>query len=235
MITNLFSIFDPTSRIMSLPLNWISVSLGLLFLPYYFWLVPSRYVTVFKKIEVALTQEITLLLGAANKSLVIIFLSIFIFILINNSLGLLPYIFTASRHLAFTLRLALPLWLGYFIFGWLNHTTHILAHLVPQGTPGALIPFIVLIETIRRLIRPGTLAVRLAANIIAGHLLLALLRGAISIFAPINLLLITVSQLALLVLETAVAGIQAYVFAVLRTLYASEAYDKFYLPPIPPC
>lgn len=233
MITNLFSIFDPTSSLISLSLNWVSALLGLLFLPYYFWLVPSRYTIIFKKIERSLTQEITLLLGRVNKSLVIIFLGMFIFILINNRLGLLPYIFTASSHLVFTLSIALPLWLGYFIFGWLKHTIHILAHLVPQGTPGILIPFIVVIETIRRLIRPGTLAVRLAANMIAGHLLLALLRGAISIFAPINLILITFSQLALLVLETAVAGIQSYVFAVLRTLYAREVYDKFYFSPLP--
>jgi F-type H+-transporting ATPase subunit a len=74
-----------------------------------------------------------------------------------------------------TLSLAFPLWLAFMIYGWFNHTRHILAHLVPLGTPGALIPFIVLIETTRNVIRPGTLAVRLAANIIAGHLLLVLL------------------------------------------------------------
>lgn len=97
-----------------------------------------------------------------------------------------------------------------------------LAHLVPQGTPGALMPFMVLIERIRRIIRPGTLSVRLAANIIAGHLLLALIRGAISIFSAAPGILILTSQVALLTLETAVAGIQAYVFGVLSALYARE-------------
>lgn len=97
-----------------------------------------------------------------------------------------------------------------------------LAHLVPQGTPGALIFFIVIIERIRRVIRPGTLAVRLAANIIAGHLLLVLLAGAISVFAVKSAVSILLRQIVLLILETAVAAIQAYVFAVLRTLYARE-------------
>ena len=96
------------------------------------------------------------------------------------------------------------------------------AHLVPQGTPGLLIPFIVLIETIRNIIRPGTLAVRLAANIIAGHLLLTLLArtGPSMRLTIIRVLLIT--QILLLTLEIAVAIIQSYVFAVLRTLYARE-------------
>jgi F-type H+-transporting ATPase subunit a len=93
---------------------------------------------------------------------------------------------------------------------------------VPQGTPPVLIPFIVLIETISNIIRPGTLAVRLAANIIAGHLLITLLgRTGPSInYYIISLLLIT--QIALLILESAVAIIQSYVFAVLRTLYSRE-------------
>jgi len=93
---------------------------------------------------------------------------------------------------------------------------------VPEGTPGLLIPFIVLIETIRNVIRPGTLAVRLAANIIAGHLLLALLCGqGPNVSFPILSILIVV-QIALLLLEFAVAAIQSYVFAVLTTLYARE-------------
>jgi F-type H+-transporting ATPase subunit a len=88
-------------------------------------------------------------------------------------------------------------------------------------------PFIVLIETVRNIIRPGTLAVRLSANIIAGHLLLTLLgnTGSIINILTINLLIIT--QILLLVLETAVAVIQSYVFAVLRTLYSREVnYDN---------
>jgi F-type H+-transporting ATPase subunit a len=97
-----------------------------------------------------------------------------------------------------------------------------LAHLVPLGTPGVLMPFIVLIETTSNIIRPGTLAVRLAANIIAGHLLLVLLgnQGA-SLSSPL-LLILLVTQIILLVLETAVAAIQSYVFAVLATLYSRE-------------
>jgi F-type H+-transporting ATPase subunit a len=97
-----------------------------------------------------------------------------------------------------------------------------LAHLVPPGTPGVLIPFIVLIETVSNVIRPGTLAVRLAANMIAGHLLLVLLgnQGPSITFSLLRVLLVT--QILLLTLERAVAVIQSYVFAVLATLYSRE-------------
>lgn len=97
-----------------------------------------------------------------------------------------------------------------------------LAHSVPLGTPGVLIPFMVLIETIRNIIRPGTLAVRLAANIIAGHLLLVLLGNQGPAASSVVLLVLVSSQILLLILERAVAVIQSYVFAVLSTLYSSE-------------
>lgn len=96
------------------------------------------------------------------------------------------------------------------------------AHLVPQRTPGPLIPFIVLIETIRNIIRPGTLAVRLIANIVAGHLLITLLGNQTAVASNIILFGLIFTQILLLTLESAVAIIQAYVFAVLSTLYASE-------------
>lgn len=97
-----------------------------------------------------------------------------------------------------------------------------LAHLVPLGTPPVLIPFIVLIETISNIIRPGTLAVRLAANIIAGHLLLVLLGNQGPNLSSPLLSILIITQILLLTLETAVAFIQSYVFAVLATLYSSE-------------
>ena len=140
----------------------------------------------------------------------------------NNFLGLFPYIFTRTSHLTLTLTLALPLWLRFIIYGWFNHTQHIFAHLVPQGTPRILIPFIVCIETIRNIIRPGTLAVRLTANIIAGHLLLTLIGNTGNSLSLIILSVLLVRQVALLLLESAVAIIQSYVFAVLSTLYSRE-------------
>ncbi|YP_003934999.1 ATP synthase F0 subunit 6 (mitochondrion) [Bactrocera neohumeralis] len=223
MMTNLFSVFDPSSSIFNLSLNWMSTFLGLLLIPSAYWLMPSRWHIFWNSILLTLHKEFKTLLGPSGHSgSTFIFVSLFSLILFNNFMGLFPYIFTSTSHLTLTLTLALPLWLCFMLYGWINHTQHMFAHLVPQGTPAVLMPFMVCIETISNIIRPGTLAVRLAANMIAGHLLLTLLgnTGPSLSYAIVSLLLI--GQIALLVLESAVAIIQSYVFAVLSTLYSSE-------------
>nr|YP_010397374.1 ATP synthase F0 subunit 6 [Trichius succinctus]UQJ77494.1 ATP synthase F0 subunit 6 [Trichius succinctus] len=220
-MANLFSSFDP-SAMLNLSLNWLSTFLGLLFIPSMYWLIPSRYNYIWFKIIITLHSEFKTLLGNSVKGSTLIFISLFSMIVFNNFLGLFPYIFTSTSHLILTLALALPLWMSFMIYGWINNTTHMLAHLVPQGTPPVLMPFMVMIETISNIIRPGTLAVRLAANMIAGHLLLTLLGNTGSTVSIIMLIILLTVQILLLILETAVAVIQSYVFAVLSTLYSSE-------------
>jgi len=224
MINNLFSIFDPSSSIF-IQINWISIFLGIIIFPTWFWFTPSRISILFYKISSILHKEFRTLLGPTKISrITFIPIAIFISISFNNSLGLIPYIFTSSSHIVFTLTLALPLWISFILFGWINHSAHILAHLVPQGTPPALISFIVCIEIISNIIRPITLSVRLAANIIAGHLLITLLGNTGPFITYMTISIIIFTQFALLILESAVAFIQSYVFAILRTLYSRETY-----------
>lgn len=222
LIANLFSIFEPSSSLFNLSFNWVSTFLGLIYLPYFYWSSPSRWTLLWYKIISILHKEFKVLLGLNYSRIRIMFISLFSLIVYNNFLGLLPYVFTRTRHLIITLSLSLPLWLTFIIYGWFNNTQCIFAHLVPQGTPRILIPFIVLIETIRNIIRPGTLAVRLAANMIAGHLLLTLLGGTGPNLRYTLVIFLVLSQILLLILEAAVAIIQSYVFAVLGTLYARE-------------
>nr|YP_010598399.1 ATP synthase F0 subunit 6 [Citharomantis falcata]UIX55343.1 ATP synthase F0 subunit 6 [Citharomantis falcata] len=223
-MTNLFSVFDPSSNIMNLSINWMSTFIGLMLIPTSMWMIPSRSTILWNLIINKLHEEFKLLIGKKkiNKGSTFIFISIFSIILYNNFMGLFPYIFTSTSHMVMTLSLALPLWLSFMIFGWINNTKHMFAHLVPQGTPGALMPFMVCIETISNIIRPGTLANRLAANMIAGHLLMTLLGNTGSTMMMSLLPLLIITQILLLTLESAVAIIQSYVFAVLSTLYSSE-------------
>ena len=107
-------------------------------------------------------------------------------------------------------------------FGAKNSPTSIIAHLVPLGTPVPLISFMVVVEIIRNIIRPLTLRVRLAANMIAGHLLLSLLGSQAPGSSVAVIFLIIIAITLLLVLETRVSLIQAYVFSVLSTLYFNE-------------
>nr|YP_010895058.1 ATP synthase F0 subunit 6 [Criorhina nigriventris]WJW73584.1 ATP synthase F0 subunit 6 [Criorhina nigriventris] len=223
MMTNLFSVFDPSSSIFNLSMNWLSTFIGLLMIPPMYWFMPSRYHIIWNNILLTLHKEFKTLLGNSSyKGMTLIFISLFSLILFNNFLGLFPYIFTSTSHLVLTLTLALPLWLAFMIYGWINHTQHMFTHLVPQGTPAILMPFMVCIETISNIIRPGTLAVRLTANMIAGHLLLTLLGNTGPSLSSVILSLLLITQILLLILESAVAIIQSYVFAVLSTLYSSE-------------
>nr|UQJ73581.1 ATP synthase F0 subunit 6 [Diamesa sp. 7XL] len=223
MMTNLFSVFDPSTTIFNLSLNWLSTFIGLLIIPCSYWFMPSRFNIIWNNILLTLHSEFKTLLGpTGHNGSSFIFISLFSLIVFNNFLGLFPYIFTSTSHLTLTLALALPLWLSFMIYGWINHTQHMFAHLVPQGTPSVLMPFMVCIETISNIIRPGTLAVRLAANMIAGHLLLTLLGNTGNSLSFYLVSLLVMAQIALLVLESAVAIIQSYVFAVLSTLYSSE-------------
>nr|ALO77552.1 ATP synthase F0 subunit 6 [Dicronychus sp. DIC01]ARH54368.1 ATP synthase F0 subunit 6 [Dicronychus cinereus] len=222
MMTNLFSTFDPSTST-SLSLNWLSVTLGFLFLPSMYWFIPSRINFLWQKVTLTLHNEFKILLKINKmKGSTLIFISLFSMILFNNFLSLFPYVFSTTSHLALTLTMALPLWLSFMIFGWVNNTIHMFAHLVPQGTPPVLMPFMVCIETISNIIRPGTLAIRLSANMIAGHLLLTLLGNTGSGLSMIMINLLLIGQLALMVLESAVAVIQSYVFSILSTLYSSE-------------
>nr|YP_009938267.1 ATP synthase F0 subunit 6 [Lethe baileyi]QNU07686.1 ATP synthase F0 subunit 6 [Lethe baileyi] len=223
MMSNLFSIFDPSTNIFNLPLNWISTFIGLMFIPYSFWFLPNRYFMMWNFISTKLHNEFKNLMGpnSLNGS-TFIFISLFFFVLFNNFLGLFPYIFTSTSHLNMSLTLSLTLWLSFMIYGWINNTQHMFIHMIPQGTPSILMPFMVLIETISNIIRPGTLAVRLTANMIAGHLLLTLL-GNSGMNMPNYLLIILIfTQILLLILEFAVAIIQSYVITILSTLYSSE-------------
>nr|URX54530.1 ATP synthase F0 subunit 6 [Incisitermes snyderi] len=224
MMSNLFSVFDPSTSILNLSLNWTSTFLGLMIIPTSMWLIPSRHLVTWSTLMSKLHHEFKTLLGhnAKNKGSTFLFVSLFSLILFNNFLGLFPYIFTSTSHLTMTLTLALPLWMSFMLFGWINNTNHMFEHLVPQGTPAALMPFMVCIETVSNVIRPGTLAVRLTANMIAGHLLLTLLGNNGPMMAQSLLWVLITAQILLLILESAVAVIQSYVFAVLSTLYSSE-------------
>nr|YP_010040136.1 ATP synthase F0 subunit 6 [Spodoptera exempta]QOY46703.1 ATP synthase F0 subunit 6 [Spodoptera exempta]QTZ20341.1 ATP synthase F0 subunit 6 [Spodoptera exempta] len=223
MMSNLFSIFDPSTNLFNISFNWISTILGIMFIPYSFWLIPNRHFLLWNFILLKLHNEFkTLLKNNYFQGSTFIFISMFSFILFNNFLGLFPYIFTSTSHLTLSLSISLPLWLSFMIYGWLNNSQHMFIHMIPQGTPTILMPFMVLIETISNIIRPGTLAVRLTANMIAGHLLMTLLSGTGPSMPNYFIVILIMVQILLLILESAVAVIQSYVIAILSTLYSSE-------------
>nr|YP_009967176.1 ATP synthase FO subunit 6 [Chalcidica minea]APO08594.1 ATP synthase FO subunit 6 [Chalcidica minea] len=223
MMNNLFSIFDPSTNIFNLQINWLSTIIGLMFIPLSFWMIPNRFLFFWNFIALKLHNEFKILLGKNSfNGSTFIFISMFFFIFFNNFLGLFPYIFTSTSHLTLSLSISLSFWLSFMFYGWFNNSQHMFTHLIPQGTPNILMPFMVMIETISNIIRPGTLAVRLTANMIAGHLLMTLLSSTGSNFSLFMIFILILIQILLLILESAVAMIQSYVITILSVLYSSE-------------
>ena len=150
--------------------------------------------------------------------------AVFIIILSVKVLGLFPYAFTSTRHISLTYRLGFPLWMSVKVLGFYLAFKSRLRHLVPQGTPRALIPLMVWIETLRLFAQPIALGLRLAANLTAGHLLIFLLSTAIWVLArnPLISLPIFIVFVLLFILEIGVACIQAYVFTALVHFYLQQ-------------
>nr|UEE83303.1 ATP synthase F0 subunit 6 [Petalocephala gongshanensis] len=214
---NLFTVFDPCTGFMSL--NWLSLFVFFFVFPFSYWCSQGSLIISLNSILFFFFNEMCNLTKYLNSILLI--LSLFFFIMVNNLIGLVPYVFTPSSHLSFSLGLSLPLWIGFMFFGWLNSTNSMFIHMVPMGTPYVLMPFMVLIESISNFIRPFSLAVRLSANMIAGHLLMSLLGGSTSISFILMFMFIFV-YFSIFMFELAVSFIQSYVFVTLGVLYSSE-------------
>nr|AGG68982.1 ATP synthase F0 subunit 6 [Nannoperca australis]AGG68997.1 ATP synthase F0 subunit 6 [Nannoperca australis] len=171
------------------------------------------------------TSQLFLPLNPGAHKWAVMFMSLMLFLISLNMLGLLPYTFTPTTQLSLNMGLAVPLWLAAVIIGMRNQPTIALGHLLPEGTPTLLIPILIIIETISLLIRPLALGVRLTANLTAGHLLIQLIATAAFVLLPLmpTVALLTTALLFLLtLLEVAVAMIQAYVFVLLLSLYLQE-------------
>ncbi len=154
--------------------------------------------------------------------------TLFMFILFSNSLGLLPFGvvglhgFTPTSHIIVTFALALVVFIGVTIIGIVKHKFHFFSLFMPTGVPLYMAPLLVPIEIVSYLARPVTLALRLFANMMAGHTMLAVFAGFVGVlgvfgFAPFLVIV------ALMGLEVVVAQLQAYVFTILTCLYLNDA------------
>ena len=165
-------------------------------------------------------SEVTEMHG--SRAMVPFFGCIFMFILFANLLGMIPYSFTFTSHIIVTFALAAVVFIGVTVIGIVRHGFHFLSLFVPQGVPKVLLLLLVPIELLSYFIRPFTLSIRLFANMLAGHTMLAIFGG---FAASIGLLAVFPLgiDIMLVALELLVAVLQAYVFAILTCLYLSEA------------
>nr|QNM39317.1 ATP synthase F0 subunit 6 [Macaca tonkeana] len=184
--------------------------------------INNRLITIQQNLTQLALKQMMVTHNAKGLTWSLMLMSLITFITMTNLLGLLPHSFTPTTQLSMNLAMAIPLWAGTVVMGLRFKTKDSLAHLLPQGTPTPLIPMLVMIETISLLIQPVALAVRLTANITAGHLLMHLIGNAVLALSTTNFLMTLPTSMLLMlltILEIAVALIQAYVFTLLVSLY----------------
>ncbi len=150
-------------------------------------------------------------------------LTLFIFILFCNVLGMVPYSFTPTSHIVVTFAMALVVFIGVTVIGFARHGLHFFSFFVPKGVPAVLVPLLVLIEVISYFIRPVSLSVRLFANMLAGHTMLKVFGGFVVAMGLIGGWAPLAFIVALTGLELLIAFLQAYVFAILTCLYLNDA------------
>jgi F-type H+-transporting ATPase subunit a len=148
--------------------------------------------------------------------------TLFLFILLGNLLGMIPYGFTFTSHIIVTFAMAAVVFIGVTIIGIARHGFHFLSLFVPHGVPKVLLLLLVPIEVLSYFIRPFTLSIRLFANMMAGHTMLAIFAGFVAAMGIFGLLPLGVDVL-LIFLELLVAVLQAYVFTILTCLYLRDA------------
>ena len=156
--------------------------------------------------------------------------TIFMFVLLLNMFGLVPYAFTVTSHIVITAALALTVFFTVLIYGLIRHGLHFFNLFVPKGVPVYILPMIVAIEILSFISRPISHSVRLFANMLAGHIALKvfagfiiLLGGALGAIGWIGGVLPFLMIVALTALEALVAFLQAYVFAILTCIYLNDA------------
>lgn len=194
-------------------------------------LVPGRWQSAVESVHAFVVGMVDENIGANGRAYVPFIFTLFIFILAANLIGLIPYSFTVTSHIAVTFAFAAFIFVLCVLIGIARHGLHWFGFFMPPGTPWYLLPIIIPIEIISFLSRPITLSVRLFANMTAGHILLKVFAGFVislglagGIWAAVGILPFAMN-VALYALELLVAVVQAYVFALLTSVYLNDAIN----------
>lgn len=194
-------------------------------------LVPGRWQAALEGLTGFITDMVDENIGPKGRAFVPFIFSLFIFIITANILGLFPFSFTVTSHLAVTFAFAAFIFMVCIVVGLLKHGMRFFSLFVPANTPPVLLLLIVPIEFISFLSRPLTLSIRLFANMTAGHILLKVFAGFVISLGAAGGVLTMMSPLpfamtiAIYALELIVSVVQAYVFALLTCIYLNDSIN----------
>jgi len=193
-------------------------------------LVPSRLQSAAELSYEFVAATVRSTAGAEGMKFFPFVFTLFMFVLTLNMIGLIPYAFTVTSHIIITVALAITVFLIVLIYGLSRHGLHFFNLFVPKGVPIYILPLIVAIEILSFLSRPVSHSVRLFANMLAGHITLKvfasfiiMMGGGLGAIGWLGGILPLAMIVALTALETLVAFLQAYVFAILTCIYLNDA------------
>ena len=192
-------------------------------------LVPNRMQSLAEMSYEFVTNMIRSTAGEQGLKFFPLVFSLFMFILISNVIGLVPYTFTVATHIVITASLALLVFFTVIIYGFWKNGLHFFKLFAPSGIPIYILPLIVVIELLSFFARPISHSVRLFANMLAGHITLKLVAGFVTMISAfgvagwVGATLPLAFTVALTALELLVACLQAYVFAILSCIYLNDA------------
>lgn len=185
-------------------------------------LVPGRWQLLAELSYTFIAKMLTDTVGKEGRPYFPFIFSVFMFVLFGNMLGMLPYSFTYTSHLAVTFALAAFIFVAVTLIAIAKHGMKFFSFFLPHGVPIAMAPLLIPIEIISYLSRPVSLSVRLFANMMAGHTLLKVVAGFViplGIFGAIPVL----GLVAVTALELLIAFLQAYIFTILTCIYINDA------------
>jgi F-type H+-transporting ATPase subunit a len=192
-------------------------------------LVPGRMQSVAEMSYEFVADTLRSSAGSEGMKFFPLVFSLFMFILVVNMIGLIPYTFTVTSHIIITVSLALVVFLTVVVYGLYKHGLHFLKLFVPSGIPIYILPLVTFIEVLSFLSRPVSHSVRLFANMLAGHITLkvfggfVVMLGSLGFLGSLGAILPLGMTVALTALELLVAVLQAYVFAILTCIYINDA------------
>jgi F-type H+-transporting ATPase subunit a len=192
-------------------------------------LVPGRFQSMAELSYEFVANTIRSSAGSEGMKFFPLVFSLFMFIMVSNMIGIIPYTFTVSSHIIVTVALALLVFLTVLVYGFYKNGLKFFKLFVPSGVPIVILPLVVLIEIISFLSRPVSHSVRLFANMLAGHITLKVfasfvtMLGAFGVVGWAGAILPLALTVALTALELLVAFLQAYVFTILTCIYLNDA------------
>ena len=190
-------------------------------------LVPGRWQSVAELSYEFIANMIRDNVGQGGRQYFPFIFTLFMFVFFGNMLGMMPYSFTYTSHIIITFGLALVVFIGVTVIGFMKHGVRFLGFLMPTGIPIFMAPLIIPIEILSYFTRPVSLALRLFANMTAGHTMLKVFAGFVlpmgSAFFVVGGVIPFALVAALTGLEFIIAFLQAYVFTILTCVYLNDA------------